>query len=213
MIVISASASASSSAIHDYNAVLNSISKEEYTHCNNYPEMEDFSGKNLCAEYIYGINNQLNDLWWNSLNKDELVNFLDELWLNRSDLTILNNPLIKLNLAFLMGQTSWTTVECSNYESLRNYVVSSIKSNNIEIVASSVTALGVVGKSEDVALLKPIILSEQEGLAEKAVRTVVKLLKHQKPVNEFMKVILPDIQRESLRRYITRYIKNSTPSD
>lgn len=205
MIVFSASASASVS--YDYNVILESISKDEYTHCSNYPELEDISDEHVCSEYIYGFNNYLNDLWWHSKNKDEIVTLLERLWLNRSDSSVLNNPLIKLNLAFLMGQASWSSIECEHCESLRSYVVSSLISDDIEIVALAIRALAVVGNSEDVVLLKPIILSEKEGVAEKAVRSVIKLLNHRQPINEFMKDILPDIQRKSLRTYITRYIK------
>ncbi|MCE0496023.1 hypothetical protein [Vibrio salinus] len=195
----------SAETAHEHDAILGSISNDSYVYCSKYPDIVARSERSICSEYIYGINNHLNELWWKSKNKQELIHFLDELWVNQNESPILNNILIRLNLAFLMGQASWNSLECDNCDHLRNYVISYMSSNDAEILLSAITALGVVGKSEDALLLKPIILSEKEGLAKKAITAAVKILKHRKSVSEFMANVLPDIQRNSLRSYILQY--------
>ncbi|GAB7223662.1 hypothetical protein VoSk93_28790 [Vibrio owensii] len=190
----------------DFDSILTILTKEEYKHCIAYPEHS--RSLNDCADYIYGINNSLNDIWWDSSFDKNTVMFFDYLWENSEGVAMLENPLIKLNLAFLLGQTSWSGMQCKHCESLRSYTVSYILNDDIEIVASSLIALGVVGRPDDVVLLRPIILREMDGVAEKAVRTATKLLNDKKLVNEFLAELYPEIGRDSLRRYIERYMKD-----
>ncbi|WP_227742480.1 hypothetical protein, partial [Vibrio owensii] len=192
----------------DFDSILTILTKEEYKHCIAYPEHFGSHSLNDCADYIYGVNNVLNDIWWDSSVDKNTVMFFDYLWENSEEIVMLENPLIKLNLAFLLGQSSWSGMQCKHCESLRSYTVSYILNDDIEIVASSLIALGVVGRPDDVVLLRPIILREMGGVAEKAVRTATKLLNDEKLVNEFLAELYPEIGRDSLRRYIERYMKD-----
>lgn len=198
------SAQVEASLMHE--KILESIAREEYYSCHRYPEISSIAEKNACIERIYDINNSLNKLWSLSEDKAVSIELFEELWLNPQGILILNNPLIRLNLAFLMGQASWVGVECASCSLLRNYVISKISSDDVEVLSASITALGVVGMNKDVSFLKPIILSEREGTAEKAVTTAVELLNHRESVTEFMSSLLPSIQRDSLKKNISRYI-------
>ena len=180
--------------------------------CWNYPKIDKLQNRFECEEALLGVSNALYDGWLKSdkfERKDDLLRF----W-NRGDTksevinNIFANPLIRLNVASLIGQLNRVTSSSIDTTDHRDYVMAFIRDENIMFMVDSIDALGWVGKKEDTSILLEIISEEREGLAESAVLSIINLLDGQHNCKLFE--INKTVKREALKAFINEKLRNNT---
>jgi hypothetical protein len=176
----------------------------EKLNCIIYPNIENIQNRFACEEALLDVSNALYNGWLKSNKldkKDDLLRFWNKGVLKDDAIkNIFMNPMVRLNVASLIGQLNVLTTSSIDSNEYRDYVISFIHDENTMLRVDSIDALGWVGKKEDVSLLLKIIREEKEGLAESAVLSIINLLKgyHSCKLCEINKLV----KRESLKAFI-----------
>lgn len=179
--------------------VLESVAKADTANCARYPEVSNLDEQFLCEGLLFKVSNYLYGNWMDGSNKDDKVKVINEWWESNGD-TSLKNPLVRLHLAALIGQS-----KLNNTEEQREYVQRFLLSDNELIQGAALTAVGWVGECDDLKTLVLILESEREGIAEKAVLALLRLLGPDKSAKVLTK-ITDNLQRNSLKHFIRKQL-------
>lgn len=164
---------------------------------------------------LTALNNAINKEWGQSM--DEIFSaYLLRLWnndieeLSEENWREVNHPLVRTEIAGLLGQASRLCLLDTSSLPLREYVHSKLSSENLVVKSRAISALGTVGEKNDVPILAKIALEEEAGWAEKAVQSIFMLPYPEsvEKLNELEKLV----KRKTLRDYIVKKLPNNQGS-
>lgn len=157
-----------------FKKIVEQVGLSESLRCHEYPEIKDLDRKFLCQDKMLFITTNLYKEWSKS-DKEKVISELIKLW-NKGESSNANyevgfsTPSIRLNIVSLIGQTVRLTGQGANCLSgYRKYALEQFTDGDTFIKIDALNAIGWLGFGKDIELLTKVILSEQEGLAEKAV--------------------------------------------
>jgi hypothetical protein len=172
--------------------------------CGKYPDIDDLQTKFDCESAFLNVSNSLYIGWLTSdkvERKDDLFCFWDRGNSNRENFNeIFANPIVRLNVASLLGQLNKIKQLDLNLEEQREYARSFISSDNKVFLLDSIHSLGWTGEHSDAQYLLKLIKKEEQGVAENAVLALINLLN-----NDYHKTLTElnvSLKRESLKNFI-----------
>jgi len=143
-------------------------------HCYDYPDIENLDRKFLCQDNILLITKELYKDWSNA-DKNKAISGLTRLWDmgNPSSSTYeveFSIVSLRLNIISLIGQSvRYSKQDTKCLSSYRLYALKQFSTGDTFVKIDALNAIGWIGNNQDIELLKKVILSEREGVAEKAV--------------------------------------------
>ena len=179
--------------------VLANVTEADAANCASYPKVSNLDEQFLCESLLIKVTNSLYKSWLSDGDKGIKMQAIDQWWDTKGG-SSLRSPLVRLHLAALIGQGRKNDIM-----EHREYTLKYLLSENELIKGAAITALGWVGNCDDVKAIKLIIKDEQEGIAEKAVLALLKLVgpyKSEKVLHE----LTGDLHRESLKRFIKKQL-------
>lgn len=159
---------------HPFKKTEEQVRQSESLRCYEYPDIEDLDRKFLCQDNILSIIRALYKDW-SSIDKFRATSELIRLWNMGEPSTLsyeieFSPPSLRLNIISLIGQSVRCTKQDTKYLSnYRLYALEQFAEGDTFIKIDALNAIGWIGIKQDIDLLREVILSEQEGLAEKAV--------------------------------------------
>jgi len=188
-----------SSASQWADNILENVAKADAANCAYYPKVPNLDRQFVCEELLINVSNALYKNWLNGGEKDIKTKAINEWW-NAESVSSLRSPLVRLHLAALIGQSKLNRTE----EQLE-YVRKFLRSDNELIQGAALAAIGWVGESDDLKTLILILESEQEGIAEKSVLAILKLLGPYKSA-KILTEITENLQRDSIKQFIRKQL-------
>ena len=167
--------------------------------CATYPQVPDLDSQFLCENLLLEISNQLYQNWQQEKDIGSKVGLIKHWW-SMDETSSLTNPMIRLHLAALIGQSRLSDV-CEQREYSRKYVFS----DNVLIQGNAIVAIGWVGNSKDVLDLITIVRTEEEGIAEDAVLSLLILANEPATLNR-LRELSGKVKRDSLRTFIDKQL-------
>lgn len=161
------------------------------------------------SKKLISINNALNARWGTRKSR-AFAKCLNALWENVSkqipanSWPEINHPIVKTEIAGLLGQAGRLGMSSPRQSKLREYVRNNVKSSNPIVRSIAIRALGSVGNEADIDVLKELVKSERNGIAEKAAHSLFML--DIPGASDALKDLYNDVNRESLRNFIKRLI-------
>ncbi|KAA1166132.1 hypothetical protein EU508_00205 [Pseudoalteromonas fuliginea] len=184
--------------------VAEKISTASTLNCGEYPNIKSLQAKFECESALLEISNALYKGWLNT-NKIERKESLFCFWSKGNPKSesfdeIFANPIVRLNIAALIGQLKKVSSLTINIKEQREYARAYIFSSNNLVLVDSITAIGWVGERKDLHILLEIIQEEKEGIAENAVLSVINLLSND--YQSILSKLSKSLKRESLQKFI-----------
>lgn len=174
--------------------ILKNVTNANEAGCDKYPRLQNYDNLFICEELLINVTNSLYKGWSKSSDKDYRVDQINIWWLESGN--SFDNPLVKLHLAALIGQTKSIDVDVQ-----RDYTRAFLSSKNKLIQGAALTAIGWLGNDQDVVCLLDIISREEVGIAEKAVLALIKISGAKEAKNLIRNMPKP-VKRDSLRDFI-----------
>ncbi len=183
------------------NDVLDSVAKADVANCTQYPKMSNLDAQFLCEDLLIKVSNSLYKNWLNGGDRAAKAQYIAEWW-STEDTSSLKNPLVRLHLAALLGQSGFGDVT-----EQREYARKHLFSGNELIQGNAIIAIGWVGNCDDVKSIVTIINMEQEGIAEEAVLSLLTLRGPRKSLS-LLTELSGNVKRESLRKFIEKQLSS-----
>ena len=155
---------------------------------------------------LIDIQNALNSAWAKHSKDVQFGKYLLDLWNNEEpgvpdeSWKEINHPVIKTEIALLLGQARRHCLINTDISELRSYVLENLESSNKLAKSVAVDALGIVGNSEDIPLLAKMVLEEKEGWAESAAGSLRSMRSKEALVK--LEELSKSVKRKSLKEFV-----------